>query len=747
MKNKIFTLMLLIGILNVGNVTIVNAQVFECQVIEDDFGYIVYQMKETSGTNIPTTSTVINDITFVLRYPTGSQTTSVICVTNDYNIADGLTGEVTFDGYDYFYWNSDAGIGFNPPNTWVINEWEDICKFKASGAAGSGLFEIAPNGWDGRGLNWNQTIGSTAVDFLPSIIGSGVTSSYSTIVYDLVWVGGGQAGFETDWFFSANWTSECGGTGSTPTSTNNIFIPDVTSESNYFPVTNLMGTMLSKNLRIASGAYLSVPETTGVLTIAEELRTYGTLKITPNANATVTGNTYIEGATSIEVQATSTGIGSFIDNGTITYGTSGTAKVQTYLTNAAIGTDFYIHQVGPTVNTTAGGGNGAVAQDFTISSGATYAYEWDEATTAWVNISQTAPILAGDGIILSSTDGTNHTLELTGTLNTGTISPSITTGGSSLELLSNPYPSSIDFDALASSNSGVINDKNWIWDPSGGSYVARAAGVGGAQHVQVGQAFFVETIANGTFDFTNNERAHSNNPFRDVIPDILKITAHGGETSYLDRTYIRFDEDGTSGYDVNLEAIHWSSMYDDATMLKSVAVDDTKLAINVLPTLDIQNEMISVPLIFSCGYAGNYILSADNIDSFETDVEIWLEDKLNNNIWINFANNPDYHFTAQPNDDENRFAIHFFGPTSINETEIDNVTIYSFQQYAYIVNSSNEQISEIIVYDLNGRKITNVLVSNQTLHKQYVSDKTGYYVIRVITNKNVYTEKVFIQNR
>ena len=47
---------------------------------------------------------------------------------------------------------------------------------------------------------------------------------------------------------------------------------------------------------------------------------------------------------------------------------------------------------------------------------------------------------------------------------------------------------------------------------------------------------------------------------------------------------------------------------------------------------------------------------------------------LNNNILVNLQNNPDYHFTANTGDDEDRFVIHFFNPTSVREYDMDQIT-------------------------------------------------------------------------
>jgi len=159
----------------------------------------------------------------------------------------------------------------------------------------------------------------------------------------------------------------------------------------------------------------------------------GALNLFPLGHVTVSGSTTINSAGGIVVQATSAGVGSFIDNGTITYGGSGTATVQTYLSNSAGVGSFDIHLIGPTVDEEnyTGTGTGAYLEEFILDGVSTYAYEWDESvvsTSAWVNLtSLTDEIYSGNGIGLSATDNDNHTLSMTGALMTGSVSsPALT---------------------------------------------------------------------------------------------------------------------------------------------------------------------------------------------------------------------------------------------------------------------------------------------------------------------------------
>ena len=95
-----------------------------------------------------------------------------------------------------------------------------------------------------------------------------------------------------------------------------------------------------------------------------------------------------------------------------------------------------------------------------------------------------------------------------------------------------------------------------------------------------------------------------------------------------------------------------------------------------------------------------------------------------------------------------RFNIHFFGPTAIDDPAIGDaeglLKIFSSKENAYVVNTSDERIKEVVIYDLMGQQVLRKTVPSQNTLKLYVSDQTGYYVVRVLTDKKVHTEKILI---
>ena len=519
-----------------------------------------------------------------------------------------------------------------------------------------------------------------------------------------------------------------------------------------------IGISGSSHLIITADTYL---RSNGALTISA---TEG-LIIKPDAFVTINGNTSLNGARAMVIEATTDGVGSFLDNGTVTSGSSGSAEVQTWVYGVGGATgNSYMHLVGPTVTDTATGYGGAGLtgvrlQQFNMTTLDTYAYDWDPAvdtTTgqAWENVWPFPHnVHVADGLALTNYIVGTGTMHMVGTPVTGNVSYSAqyaTNNG--MELISNPYPSAIDYDAFYSANSSEITPVYYIFNATTNGWWTRNGntGVGDQQYLQVGQGFFVlplSTISN-PISFTNIIRVHSTDPFRDERTNLLTVKVTGGYFNYEDALYIYFEEDATFEFDEEFDNKKWNSFNSDATMIRSIANDDTELAINALPLDKLNTEMITVPTHFQCGYEGDYTLDFNDIETFEESTEIWLED-LQTEEWYSITSiNNKYTISATPQDTKYRFNIHFFGSTGVPETGIKPeelpIKIYSSKQFAYILNNSNEIIKDVVIYDLMGQILYSGNLPHLTLNKVFVSNTTGYYVVRVLTNNHIYIEKVFI---
>jgi hypothetical protein len=285
-------------------------------------------------------------------------------------------------------------------------------------------------------------------------------------------------------------------------------------------------------------------------------------------------------------------------------------------------------------------------------------FAYNEAITTDINGSGTADI--EDGYIdfpdLSNTEtlqpGRGYALfvranlipsalwDVTGIINAGNIAPiampvSFTSSGNILNdgwnLVGNPYPSSIDWNAVTGWTKTNIDASIYIRD--NGAVPNRYAtwnGVtgtnGGSRYIAMGQGFWVKASAGGPILRANeNVKAPGQETtfFREhSIMDLLRITLSQGAAQ--DEAVIHFREDATRGFDENADA--WK-LKNETFNLSTLADHGEMLAINSRSVLLCDD---SIKLSINDVVAGQYNLQFTNVNSFSSEATIFLIDKLLN---------------------------------------------------------------------------------------------------------------------
>ena len=151
-----------------------------------------------------------------------------------------------------------------------------------------------------------------------------------------------------------------------------------------------------------------------------------------------------------------------------------------------------------------------------------------------------------------------------------------------------------------------------------------------------------------------------------------------------------------------------------------------------------------IPVGFKAGVNGNYTITCSELNSFTTAVYTYLKDLACNTL-TDLNQSASYSFTATTNDNVNRFQLLFaFSPLNISNNILHQCSIYANDNIIYI--NSNEQMQQIAVYNTLGQLIKTIENTNGLVSVNMNGNPTAYYVVRVVTNKNVYSEKVLIKN-
>nr|MBC8344319.1 hypothetical protein [Bacteroidota bacterium] len=382
-------------------------------------------------------------------------------------------------------------------------------------------------------------------------------------------------------------------------------------------------------------------------------------------------------------------------------------------------------------------------------------YRYDETTANWTAQN------AGDNLTVCRGYDTWYkpaaagTVNFTGTFNTGSQSISVTYTTASApktgwNLVGNPYPSYLDWDAAGWTKTNV-NNAIYIWDEDQSnftSYVTGSGGTnGGSRYIPPAQGFLVSASTTGaSVAMTNACRVHNTVSFRaGAIGDLLRLKLSG--LGYSDEAVIRFDPHASNDFDGSFDAFKVRSSNISTPQISTRSADMKELSINTFAGL---YQNISVPLLARVGVSGEYELSI-NIFEFDQNTHLYLEDLQDGKIY-DINQNSKLTFNFGVNDAAERFIIHFTPlPTlespvanGLDDAEEPISNVYSHDKDVYIDIFENNH-GYVHIYNMNADEIYNGEL-RRSMNKITLAEKAnGYYFIKLILDKEVTTHKVLIR--
>ncbi len=371
-------------------------------------------------------------------------------------------------------------------------------------------------------------------------------------------------------------------------------------------------------------------------------------------------------------------------------------------------------------------------------------YKFDPAVSSglypgWVQLSSNDIVERGMGYAISAPNGTNSSTTLNANFvkdhdpfNNGDIAVNIykkgTNPGDDLNynLLGNPYPSAIDFNALVNDpDNSDVDGSYYLWTncagllngqhQSSGYTVYSASGTATAacnnssnptagQYIATGQGFFIEANTdNSTLTFKNKHRViyHNNNfvnrPNTSNQVAWLNMT---DDTGNFNQIAVGFYPGATTGYDRLYDA---HTMNDGTDFALYSVSGNHKLVINGLSDTNIDG--ITVPLTVEVTTASNLTIALDHQNGLDN-YDIYLIDNGTQNT-VNLKTN-DYTFNLPAGIYEGRFELVFNSVTGVEDKTLPDTAVLLSQLHGVFTLRSmldNEQLQEVRVYDINGRTL------------------------------------------
>jgi len=626
---------------------------------------------------------------------------------------------------------------------------------------------------------------------------SPVTSSSALLtVTGQVWSGS----VSTDWNITGNWAC-----GITPELTHSVFIPNVTNK----PVLGPGAPGNVNNITIESGSSLTI--TGNTLQISGSITNDGTLDVSDgtvefngsapqvigasvfagntvknliinnNAGVTLQGPLSLTGIINIDAGSftsdgfltlTSTASGTALVDGSGSGSISGNVTMQRYLPSGFGYKYFSSPFQSATVN--------EFGDDMDLTYWFPTVYEYDESrtTSGWVDYTDPAGVLEpikGYAVHFGAL-AIPSTADVTGELNNGPLSITLYNNNNTytqgLNLVGNPYPSPIDWDAATGWTKTNIDDaiyffKSSTTDEYGGTYSSYVNGIpsdGSVTSVIPSmQGFFVH-VSDGSYPVTGtlgmNNDVRVNNQSQAFYKS-ASLAKNVNQSNPLIRIAAAFEDDAESTdplviyihnmaseyFDPDLEALKILNTDFQVPNLYSMVMDNKKLSINAIPDNFESTQVI--PLGLKINRNGQIDFRIIDLDAYFDEMDIVLHDNLTDTRQ-SLKDDSLYSLNLDAGEYHGRFYLEILSMTTGIEDPVS-------QDELFDVYSSNKLLKTNIYVVKGNEGILSVFnITGQLVYKQVIR-QPGYYEYRAPSHRGIYiinyrtvdrtsSRKIFIAN-
>jgi hypothetical protein len=281
-----------------------------------------------------------------------------------------------------------------------------------------------------------------------------------------------------------------------------------------------------------------------------------------------------------------------------------------------------------------------------------------------------------------------------------------------------------------------------VYSESMGAVAAANGGTAPSQFIASGQGFAVKPAAGGMAQFNNAMRVTGpNNNYRSSTVNRDRLWMHVSNDTYgLGSTaLIGFSENTSDGF-MTSEDVH---RLPTAISLYSELETGEELIVNALGTFETEDAFY---LSFSTQVkeTQEYRISLQDMDgiNFEN-VSVYLIDSLTGSV-TNLTEG-DYIFESGEATYSKRFKVVFeYSALGINDLNFDSVTLYpNPTQNTVTIVSPQMIVTSATVYDIRGRKVSEVDFSNQTNYQIDMTQlEAALYFIEISAENGMVMKRV-----
>lgn len=361
---------------------------------------------------------------------------------------------------------------------------------------------------------------------------------------------------------------------------------------------------------------------------------------------------------------------------------------------------------------------------------------------------------------------TSSTFSLTGTVNNGAKTATLYNNNRTytlgFNLVGNPYPSPINWTASSGWTKTNIDNAVYYFNHSDtnryygrySSYIGGVSSDGIANNIiPAMQGFFVH-VSSGSFPVTGTLSCTNAVRTTNLTPHYFKQTASGdwplirlsaGLTpDYInaDPTVIYFEELGTPGFDIELDALKMMNTDANVPSLYSTSIDDNTYSIQSLPALT--DSMRIIPLGLKTEKDGMITFSARDIENMPTGMHIWFYDAQTGKVQ-DLNTTPQYQVSMSAGRYERRFFLQLSTGSFTNIPGVNGeLDAYSSGGNLYVYVTTGE--ADLAVTNSVGQVLLREKLTGNGYHMVPMHPGSGVYIATLYSKAGKQSKKVFIGN-
>ena len=331
-------------------------------------------------------------------------------------------------------------------------------------------------------------------------------------------------------------------------------------------------------------------------------------------------------------------------------------------------------------------------------------------------------------------------------------------------LVGNPYPSPIDWNASSGWTKTNIDDAVYYFDAGvssqyTGTYSSYANGVSSngtaGNIIPAMQGFFVH-VTNGSYPVTaylgmgnqvrvNNLSSVFHKSASADTKSLVRLTAEYDTEKIKDAAVVYFDELATTIFDKEFDALKLMNTDQGVPNLYSVTTETDRLSISAIPYP--ADSTTRIPLGLKTEKADWVTLNVPNIENIPSGLHIYLEDALTGLVQ-DMQINPEYRVHIEKGTLDSRFTLIFSDKDLVHAptgTDTFFATLINGRLSVTLDANSGNQ-SQLLISNMPGQVMHRENLYGSGAHEIDTQLPAGIYVLTIYGQKGICSQKIYIPN-